>query len=162
MKNSDLIKKIKNLKGIEPDQYFSNNLRRIILTTPNIQSPNLSRGFIFSNPKAGFALSLAVIIFFIIMAGINFRSIYTPYVASLDKNGINDDLSKSDIDIHLNEVNYWQENEKQLSSALSQISNNKADSVNEKILEKESQVIEQIDQNNLKNPRIDELLNSRL
>ena len=162
MKTSELIKKIKGLKGIEPDQYFSGNLRRLILATPKNYSSNLSKGFIFKNFKTAFALSLAAIIVFIVIAGINFKNAYIPYITSLDKNGINEELSKSDINIYLNEVGYWQENEKQLSSALNQISNNKANSVNTKILEKESQAIDQVNQDNLKNPKIDELLNSLL
>ena len=47
MKNSDLIKKIKFLKGIEPDQYFINNLRRLILVTPQTQSPESLKSLIF-------------------------------------------------------------------------------------------------------------------
>lgn len=154
MKESDLIKKIKILKGIEPDQYFSNNLRRLFLISSKKQSPDLPRSFVFNNLKAIFALSLAVIVVFIILIGINFRSIYTPYVASLDKNGINDELSQSDINIYLNEVSYWQENEKQLTSAFGQISNNDSN--------KETQLIEEVKPDNFKNPKIDELLDSLL
>ena len=168
MKNSDLIKKIKFLKGIEPDQYFINNLRRLILVTPQTQSPEPLKGLIFNNLKMGLAFSLAIIITFIILTGVNFKGVYFPYISSLDKHNLKDEWLKSDINVYLTEVSYWQETEKQIGLVLSQVSQNRSNSLNSRSLEKESQLIKEeldsywLDENEIRNPKINELLDSLL
>ncbi len=169
MKNSDLIKQIKNLKNIEPDQYFSSNLRRrLILVSPSSQISSLFSKLFSNNLRLSLGFSLAVIIGLIVLTIINFRGAYLPYLASLDKDKLNDEQTNSDINIYLSEISYWQETEKQIGLALNQISQERSNSLNTKLLEKESQLIEKkvdsyrIEENEIRNPKINELLDSLL
>jgi hypothetical protein len=148
--NDQTIRQLKRLKSIEPDLSFVSSSRRTILAFRK-QEP------VFTWPSfrlaGAFAGLVAMLITSIALFSGNSASmaIASPEVLSKEFSSLN-------INIELQEIDYRQNINQTIASAISEISNNKARHLNQDVLSSES------DNLNLDtagtDPQIDQLLNS--
>lgn len=144
MNNKDLIKQLNSLKNIEPDRGFVFSARKIILVEKSVSErmPSWVWGF-------GFAL----LIFAIMGSGFLFPS--EPQISLLDSEILKEELRG--ISLSLEEIEYRQEIDTTIVSALSEISTSQAKHLNLRILELEQELIKGL---NGENSEIEEMLDS--
>ncbi len=147
--NDQIISQLKRFKEIEPDAHFAAGSRRVILAfkkqEPVFIRPNLRLVGVF----AGIVAVLTASIF--LFSGNSASTVLaSPEVLSQEFNSLK-------INIELKGIDYRQNVNRTIASAISEISDNKVQHLNQSILKSESDSLN-FDANGT-NPQIDELLN---
>jgi hypothetical protein len=150
MSNKEIIKNLKLLKEIEPDESFANRTRNIVLaTTPHSR--------FIPAWVAGFAL--AALFISLISYSFIFYNHNPSISSSLEKNFLVNEFNEMDINLQVKKITYSQDVNKTIASALSEITESQADHMNPSILEAEKEYINQLETTKGNDEEIDKLLN---
>lgn len=149
---------LKKLKETEPDKGFAERSLALILSVPqNKRVPFLSgviEAFQYSS-----AVVMASLLFVVILGGIsalNNKLMSPAIMANLDDKKINEELDNLNLQIKLSEVQYYEDSFNKISVALNETSKNGPAHLDESVIEKEVQKINELESDNKK---IDDLLN---
>ncbi len=150
--NDQIIRQLRKLRSIEPDSGFMSVSRRTILAFRK-QEP------IFAWPSFSFKLAGAFAgLVAVLITSIALFSGNSASTALASPEVLNKEFSSLNINVELQEIDYRQNVNQTITSAISEISSNKASHLNQDVLNSES--------NNLDlnasgtDPQIDQLLNS--
>ncbi len=150
--NDQIIRQLRRLKSIEPDPSFVLGSRRSILAIKK-QEPV----FAFTWPNLRFVGAFAGLVAVLVTSIFLFSGKSAPS-ALASPEVLSKEFSNLNINIELQEIDYRQNVNQTITSAISEISDNKARHLNQDVLNSES--------NNLNldaagsDPQIDQLLNS--
>ncbi len=148
--NKEIIKDLKLLKEIKPDESFINRTRNIVLvTTPHSRLV----------PAWIAGLALAAVVLALIGSGILFSTHHPSISSSLNEDFLVKEFSELDINIQIDEITYSQDVHKTIASALNEISDSRTSHMNPSILEAEKEYINQLEDTGSKEKEINNLLN---
>ncbi|TSC52012.1 MAG: hypothetical protein LiPW41_560 [Parcubacteria group bacterium LiPW_41] len=147
-----IIKQLKNLQTIEPDNGFVSRTRNIF--TPNtISIATPSRSFSFFNWQYASAFALVLLC---VLAVPFFAFTPEETLASLDTESLASEIQSLPINVELKELNYNQKAQETITNAVSEVSNTDTNHLNESLIRKEEEIIkaeEKVDSS------VDDLLN---
>ncbi|MEX1013685.1 MAG: hypothetical protein WDZ80_00815 [Candidatus Paceibacterota bacterium] len=146
MMDKETLKQFKILKVIKPDEDFKQSTRNIILA----QKPVENRGFSFLPKVIAFTAALSVIL----VGFIGFNSLSNPSLASLDQEELNNEIMQS---LQIEEIEYRQNINETIASALSEVSSSRSNHLDPSILESENTFIQNKQIN--RDEEVGELLN---
>lgn len=138
MNKRSIIKEIKLLKEVKPDPAFVERARNLVLTA----KPHLRLV-----PSWATGVALVAVILILIGSGILFSSGNPSISSSLKKDSLVEEFNKMDINLQIDEITYSQDIHKTIASALTEISDSKANHMNPSILEAEKKYIDDLSQN---------------
>lgn len=123
-----IIKTLKALRSIEPDQDFKHRSRSVILSTPRTSHhfPGLRIRF-WEGMKFAGALSLASLLIFLIFGGLSYFSVQNlapAILTGIDENNLLSEASAVEFQIRLNEIKYYEESVKQVTALLEKLAEN--------------------------------------
>ncbi|MEX0690147.1 MAG: hypothetical protein WD095_01750 [Candidatus Paceibacterota bacterium] len=140
------IKKLEILKSVRPDNEFKDSTRRLILaTTPEVK--------VFSLPKLAFSAILAVAI--LAVTGLGIFDSKHPVLASFDE--LKQEYEDLTSTLEIEEIEYRQNVNNTISSALKEISSSEASHLNQSLIEEERDQINFMEEDN--EEEVDDLLN---
>ena len=117
--NQQIIQKLKKLSNIEPDPSFVEGSRRLILAMPPKR-----KSLVTFMPIWGWAGALALFILVTALSYISLISVERPTVSYFfNANDLSQEFNNLSINIQLEEINYQQEIDRVIASALYEISN---------------------------------------
>lgn len=155
---NEIIKKIKELKSIEPENVFAKHSLRLILS--NQQNSNIGyelTGKFFDLIKMSFTLGLTSLVIIGFFGAISLIKTLSPAsLTSLDNTVLNQEINSLDASINLSEVKYYDNSISKISMALNETSKTAPDHLNATIIEKEMNNLDKIKSDN---KTIDDLLN---
>lgn len=148
-----IIKQLKNLQTIEPDNGFVSRTRNIFTPT-TITTPSRSFSFFNWQYASAFALVLLCVLAVPFFA-------FTPEetLASLDTEVLASEIQSLPINVELKELDYNQKAQDTITIAVSEVSNTDTNHLNESLIRKEEEIIkaeEKVDS------KVDDLLNQAI
>lgn len=149
MNKRELIREIRVLKEIRPDEGFVTRTRSLVITA----RPTLR---IIPTWVAGFAL--ATILLALVASGI-FLSARNPSISSsFNKEALAKEFNELDVNLQIDEVTYSRDIHETIASAITEISDSKISHLNPSILEEEQSYIEDIEGDGAQEKEINDLL----
>jgi hypothetical protein len=149
--NQDILEQLKSLKKIVPDAGFSARTRHIILAAP-VAERAWPAFFGWAKLAFGGLAVVAVLFIAVILPGLP----KTVPIASAE--ALSNEFNNLSVNIELQQITYNQNVNQTISSALTEITNNKLNHLNPAVLQSESSSVDPTAVP-ASNPRIDALLN---
>ncbi|MEK7641126.1 MAG: hypothetical protein AAB389_03985 [Patescibacteria group bacterium] len=123
-----LIKILKSLKSIVPDQEFISKSRNLILSAPqHTRGWFIFHGGVLQSIKMGAALTLASGLLFIVLGGISFfnvRNLSPVMLSSINSSNIEAEADSVDFHIQLGQAKYDVDSEKEIGAKIDELLNN--------------------------------------
>lgn len=149
---------LKKLREAEPGKSFAAHSLELILSAPQNKNNNIFNRFIESLQYSG-AVVMASVLLIVFLGGISTlkSKVMSPAImANLDYKKINEELNNLNFQIKLSEVKYYEDSFNKISVALNETSKNGPGHLNESVIQKEADKIDNLESDTKK---IDDLLN---
>ena len=154
MTNYDqIINELRKLRFLKPNRAFAETSKTSILASAK---PNHFYGFL-SLPRLAPALSFAAVVLVVVASYVIFVPPKPTVSAAFNPENLSQEFAGLTINVQLQEVEYQQNANQAIASALGEITNTSVKHLNQTLLESEE---ESIDVQKSTNPEIDDLLNS--
>lgn len=164
MTENELLQNLKRLRGIAPRQEFIHQSKMSILSSPRISNPKwemVGRGVLAQSLNFSLSMILTAVALVIVLGGSAnfFRNAFLKNLSGMDTDNLLTEANSisKDIDIKLNEVEYYAVAAKETAVALREVSLNGPAHVNPIIIQNEANAL---DFKSPANSDIDNLLNT--